>query len=116
VFVLLHLEHSLQPDRLATGWEIDEAPSVILIDGVHIFHHSLPPTQAALGLGERGRLIGAYHVQFLGHQCTRRELGHREDAAHAAEAELCVVVVVGIQVLIIDIIVHLRVTGSNRGW
>jgi hypothetical protein len=32
VFVLLHLEHSLQPDRLTTGWEIDEAPGVILID------------------------------------------------------------------------------------
>jgi hypothetical protein len=44
MLVLLHLEHPLDPDQLATGWEIDEATGAILLDGVHLFHHSLPPT------------------------------------------------------------------------
>jgi hypothetical protein len=30
------------------------------------------------------------------------------------KAELCVVVVVGIQVLVIDVVVHLHVTSSSR--
>jgi hypothetical protein len=53
-------------------------------------------------------------VQFLSHHCTWHEPGRREDVAHAAEAERCVVVVVSIQVLIINIVVHLHVTGSSR--
>jgi hypothetical protein len=40
--------------------------------------------------------------------------GRREDVTHAAEAKWCVVIVVSIQVLIVDIVVHLRVTGSSK--
>jgi hypothetical protein len=114
VLVPLHLEHPFHPDRLATGWEIDKALGVILLDGVHLFHHSLPLTGAVLDLGERGQLIRAHHVQFLSHQCTRREPGRHEDVAHVAEAKWGIITVVGIQVLIIDVIDHVCITGSSR--
>jgi hypothetical protein len=35
---------------------------------------------------------------------------------HAAEAEQCIIVMVNNQVLIIDVIVHLYITGSSREW
>jgi hypothetical protein len=40
--------------------------------------------------------------------------GANPGVAHAAEAKRCVVVVVGIQVLVIDVVVHLRVTSSSK--
>jgi hypothetical protein len=57
--------------------------------------------------------IGAHHMQFLDHQCMWRKPKHREDVAHAVEVKRCVVIMVGIQVLIVNIIVHLHVTGSS---
>jgi hypothetical protein len=114
MLVSLNLEHPLHPNRLATGWEIDEAPGAILLDGVHLLHHCLPLTQAVLSLGERGWLIGAHHMQFLSHQCTSCEPKCREDVTHATEVKRCIVVMVGIQVLFIDVVVHLRVTDNSR--
>jgi hypothetical protein len=67
MLIPLHLEHPLHPDRLKTGWEIDEALGTIVLDGVHLVHHSLPLTRATLGLSERGRLVKAHHVLFLSH-------------------------------------------------
>jgi hypothetical protein len=42
----LYLEYPLHPDQLASRWEIDEAQGVILLNGVHLLHHCLPPTRA----------------------------------------------------------------------
>jgi hypothetical protein len=113
VLVSLHLERPLHPNQLVIRWEIDEALGAILLDGVYLLHHRLPPTRVVLSLGERGQLIGAHHVQFFSHLCTWCEPGCREDVAHAAEAKRCVIVVVGIQVLIIDVVVHLRVLAPS---
>jgi hypothetical protein len=96
VLISFHLEHPLHPNRLATGWEIDEALGVILLDGVHLLHHHLPLTRVVLDLGERGRLVRAHHVQFLSHQCSWYKPRCHEDVAHAAEAKRCVIVVVSI--------------------
>jgi hypothetical protein len=42
VLVPLDLEHPFHLDRVATRWEINEAPCGILLDGLHLLQHCLP--------------------------------------------------------------------------
>jgi hypothetical protein len=72
-------------------------------------HHHLPPAWAVLNLGEGGWLIGAHNVQLLCHQCMRHKPGHPKDVVDAVEVERHIIVVVGIEVVIINIVVNLYV-------
>jgi hypothetical protein len=106
VLIPLHLEPPLHHDRLATRWEIDEAPGVVLLDGCHLLHHHLPPTWIALGLGEVGRLIESHHVQVLDHQCTWLKPDHHDDVIDATKVKLRIMIVVGVEVVVI---INLRI-------
>ena len=52
--VLLDLVHSLQADRMASWRWIDELPSLVFLDRLHLLQHRPSPICIALGQREHG--------------------------------------------------------------
>jgi hypothetical protein len=50
--VLLELEHPLQGDRAVTGWQVNELPCMIVLDGVHLLLHRDAPGRITLDFSE----------------------------------------------------------------